>query len=64
MDGVKPKTYCEKWPVGCMFCDLLLCDGRKTIPAVKEYGPECWLKSPVERALREAPLQEDEGDEE
>ncbi|MBO5970725.1 MAG: hypothetical protein J6S14_19805 [Clostridia bacterium] len=26
---MKPKTYCEKWPVGCQFCDLLLCDGKK-----------------------------------
>lgn len=29
MDAIKPKTYCEKWPVGCQFCDLLLCDGKK-----------------------------------
>ncbi len=27
--GSKPKTYCEKWPTGCMFCDLLMCDGKK-----------------------------------
>lgn len=26
---MEPKTYCEKWPVGCQFCDLLLCDGKK-----------------------------------
>ena len=26
---MKPKTYCEKWPVGCKSCDLLLCDGKK-----------------------------------
>lgn len=26
---MKPKTYCEKWPVGCQSCDLLLCDGKK-----------------------------------
>ena len=24
-----PRTYCEKWPDGCLFCDLLLCDGKK-----------------------------------
>lgn len=24
-----PKTLCEKWPQGCQFCDLLLCDGKK-----------------------------------
>ena len=29
MDAIKPKTYREKWPVGCQFCDLLLCDGKK-----------------------------------
>ncbi len=26
---MKPKTYCEKWPSGCQFCDLILCDGKK-----------------------------------
>lgn len=25
----KPKTYCEKYPTGCMSCDLRLCDGKK-----------------------------------
>ena len=24
-----PKTLCEKWPQGCQFCDLILCDGKK-----------------------------------
>ena len=24
-----PKTLCEKWPQGCQFCDLLLCDGKR-----------------------------------
>lgn len=23
------KTYCEKWPSGCLLCDLLMCDGHK-----------------------------------
>ncbi len=35
---MKPKTYCEKWPSGCMMCDLLLCDGKENQPAVKMYG--------------------------
>ena len=26
---IKPKTYCEKWPIGCQTCDLILCDGKK-----------------------------------
>lgn len=30
-----PKTYCEKWPVGCQFCDLLLCDGKKETAITK-----------------------------
>lgn len=36
---MKPKTYCEKWPVGCQTCELTLCDGKNNIPAVKLYGP-------------------------
>lgn len=36
---MKPKTYCEKWPSGCVMCDLLLCDGKKNQPAIKMYGP-------------------------
>ena len=27
--NIKPKTYCEKWPIGCQTCDLTLCDGKK-----------------------------------
>lgn len=28
MLGEKPKTYCDK-ENGCMFCELLLCDGSR-----------------------------------
>lgn len=45
-NGMKPKTYCEKWPVGCQFCDLLLCDGKKETAEKRCYPckptqPEC-----------------------
>lgn len=30
-----PKTLCEKFPVGCQFCDLLLCDGKKESATTK-----------------------------
>lgn len=30
-----PKTLCEKFPVGCQFCDLLLCDGKKESATIK-----------------------------
>ena len=29
MELIQTKTYCEKWPSGCLMCDLLLCDGKK-----------------------------------
>lgn len=25
----KAKTYCEKWPSGCVMCELELCDGKE-----------------------------------
>lgn len=25
----KPKIYCEKWPSGCVVCELELCDGKR-----------------------------------
>lgn len=36
------KTYCSMWPVGCMFCDLELCDGKKetAIKKLVEQGVE------------------------
>ena len=30
-----PKTLCEKWPQGCQFCDLILCDGKKESATIK-----------------------------
>ena len=62
MDVVKPKTYCEKWPVGCQFCDLLLCDGKKETslkrqkcdpckPTQPECG-ECEFAKPITNADR------------
>ncbi len=27
--GVKTVTYCDKWPDGCILCELELCDGKK-----------------------------------
>ena len=32
--GEEPKTYCDR-ENGCMFCDLLLCDGS---PRRRKYG--------------------------
>lgn len=30
-----PKTLCEKWPQGCQFCGLILCDGRRESATIK-----------------------------
>lgn len=43
---MEPKVYCEKWPVGCQFCGLLLCDGKKETAEkrcnpCKPTQPEC-----------------------
>ena len=38
MESIRTKTYCEKWPSGCLMCDLLLCDGKKMVGA-KSYKP-------------------------
>ena len=38
MELIQTKTYCEKWPSGCLMCDLLLCDGKKMVGA-KPYKP-------------------------
>ena len=40
MEYIRPKTYCEKWPDGCLVCDLELCDGKKETAKMrleKEY---------------------------
>ena len=60
MSSVQPKTYCDRWPDGCMFCDLLLCDGTKE---TAEKRPFSWRHENGElEALKPCPFCGSEAD--